>query len=359
MRRLAVVFLLLLTAPAAALPGDPPVTSLSPADGATLKIAATGVPVSVGCPTYLEAGAPGDPFSDYGFADSYRVRASTKPDLGPDGVLADSAEESYPLLDGEQNEASTCHASFTSLQTPGTYYWQAYRFCTGCETRRETGPVRSFTLVPDASSVKLSIAPPKRAYAGYGTLVPIAVTGATRPVITLQRKRGKGWVKVPSLNALNFRNDHVATFPAGKYAVRAVTSLPQAGTVTSPERTITVARSKKGTPKSDGAYADARYDLKAVVARGGRQLKKFSAHVSGTCPIPNGQGGINLNPTILSVVMPTVKIAPDGRFAKAFPAQGQKLHLSGRLHKQTLTGTVVADTGPCTGTISAFRARRG
>ncbi len=358
-RRLVVLLFLVLAAPAAALPGDPPVTSLSPADGATLKIAAAGVPIAVGCPTYLEAGTPGDPFSDPGFADSYRVRASTGTAVGADGVLADSAEESYPLLDGEQSTTSTCHTSFTSLQTPGTYHWQAYRFCGGCDTGKEVGPVRSFTLVPDASSVKITIGLPRTTYAGFGTLVPISVTGAERPVVTLQRRKGGTWVKLPSVNALNFTNDHIATFPAGRYAVRASVTLPRSGTVTSPEKTITVKRSKRGTPKADGAYADARYDLKATVARGGRQLRKFTVHVSGTCPIPDGNGGVNLNPTILSVVVPTVRIAPDGRFARAVPVSGNKVHLSGRLHKRRLTGTVVADTGPCSGTISAFSARRG
>lgn len=346
-------------APALALPSDPPVTALSPDDGVSLRIGQAGVTVGLTCPSYTEAGVPGDPFSDPGFAGDYRVAVSSQPAVGADGVLASPSDVVYPVLDGQQTEASTCHATITSLGTPGRYFWQPYRYCAGCAGGKEVGAVRSFTLVPDPNAVKLTIKPPRRAYAGFGTLVPITVDGTSaRPAITLQRlKKGK-WVKLRSINALNFKNDHVATFPAGRYPVRASISLPQTGTVTSPERTISVKRSKAGTPRSDGGYRDGRYDLAATVAKGGRQLKRFKANVSGTCPIPTGNGGVNLNPTIISVVMPTVRIAPDGRFARALPVSGYKIHLSGRLHGGRLTGTVVAETGGCSGTISAFAARR-
>lgn len=352
-RRLAVLLWAALAAPALAMPGDPPVTSLSPDDGVTLQISRDGVTVGVGCPTYRDAGE--DPFASYGYADDYRATASTQPDLGPDGVLADEADLTYPLLDGEQDETSTCHATFTRLQTPGTYYWQPWRYCTGCASGREVGPVRSFTLVADPDSVTLAIAPPRRAYARFSTLVPITVEGTTeRPAITLQRLRRGSWVTVPSINALNFTDDHIARFPKGRYPVRARLSLPQTGTVTSPEKTITVKRSRRGTPRSDGAYTDDRYGLSVRVAKGGRRLKGFQARVPGTCP--DGVG--NLNPTLLSIVVPAIRIAPDGRFAAAVPKQGNKIHLSGRLHAKRLTGTVVADTGGCSGTISAFSADR-
>src|SRR4051812_49540411 len=121
---------------------------------------------------------------------------SSAPDLGPDGRLA--------RTDGIGGVAEatpgTCEARLGSggfpkpQTTPGTWYWQAWRACSGCVSGYETSPVRSFTLTA-GGSVTLTV--PRKAYAGYPVVAAVKVDGPSSPArVLIERRSGAQWVIV-------------------------------------------------------------------------------------------------------------------------------------------------------------------
>ena len=83
----AVLALVLAMVPSAyAMPGDPPVTPGTPADGATLPVSADGIPVTFPCPLYRVADDGFFPI--YGAAYDWGVSFSTANVVGADGRLA-------------------------------------------------------------------------------------------------------------------------------------------------------------------------------------------------------------------------------------------------------------------------------
>lgn len=64
---IATVLLLVVAAPAQAMPGDPPIVSLEPADGATLSVADV-IPTRFTCPVYRQFDYGGG-FVQFGGAD--------------------------------------------------------------------------------------------------------------------------------------------------------------------------------------------------------------------------------------------------------------------------------------------------
>jgi hypothetical protein len=85
---LAVAFACVAAPTAVALPGDPPVASTAPADGATTSVDPDGIPVSSTCPAYRISDAGGG-FILYGGPKDYGVSFSESAALGADGRLAD------------------------------------------------------------------------------------------------------------------------------------------------------------------------------------------------------------------------------------------------------------------------------
>ena len=134
------VLLFVLGSPAAAwaLPGDAPFGPLSPADGATLPVDPDGIPVSYTCPVYRVAD-PGFPL--FGGPKDYGISLSTSPAIGADGRLADAAALNTGSSDPSAGPDG-CSAALGAggpppriQETPGTYYWQVWRLCTGCAGR--------------------------------------------------------------------------------------------------------------------------------------------------------------------------------------------------------------------------------
>jgi hypothetical protein len=128
---LALLLLLALAGSARAMPGDPPVEALTPADGTEVPADAAGIPVSFRCPDYRIAMYI--PLPDIGHYDDYAVRFSDAPALGADERLAhapygnDAGTSLAP--DG------TCTAQLDTFDTAsspeivgGRVYWQAYRY---------------------------------------------------------------------------------------------------------------------------------------------------------------------------------------------------------------------------------------
>ncbi len=138
----------LLAAPVQALPGDPPVTAIAPTEGATLPVDPDGIPVVYGCPVYRSYDDGGG-FVVYGGRPQYNVYFATSPALAADGRLdlanvvgiAGPDQVQDPDLAADQCRGWMYDGSDRPQETPGTYYWQAFRICTGCATGYETAPV--------------------------------------------------------------------------------------------------------------------------------------------------------------------------------------------------------------------------
>ena len=169
------------------LPGDPPVTAIAPASGAVLPVDPDGIPVVYGCPVYRSYDA-GDGFVVYGGRPEYNVYFATSPALAADGRLdtanvvgiAGPDQVQDPDLAADQCRGWLYDGSTQPQTTPGTYYWQAFRICTGCTGGYETGPVQSFTLTNAGSAISLALKAPKKVYRGYAAVATL-VTPASRP----------------------------------------------------------------------------------------------------------------------------------------------------------------------------------
>jgi hypothetical protein len=186
----------LLPAPAAlALPGDPLVTPLLPANGARLSTNHASIAVSYACPVY-RTNDFGDGTVRYGDERDYVVMLSSSPTLDGEGRLAGPAVRAT----GSSTAAdpNTCNVTLAATttpapqDTPGTWYWQVSRLCAGCSPPFETGPVRSFTLV---SSERPTLRVPDRVYAGYPFIAAVGARGAPGGTeVTVQRAVGSRWI---------------------------------------------------------------------------------------------------------------------------------------------------------------------
>ena len=183
---LCLLVLLCLPGSAAALPGDAPFAPLSPADGATLPVDPDGIPVSYTCPVYRIAD-PGFPL--FGGPKDYGVTLSTSPALGADGRLADgtlNTGSADPAVgpDGCSSALGAGGSPPRVQETPGVYYWQVWRLCTGCTGSYEVGPVRKLTL---RSEVAPTLRAPARAYAGYPFFVTARLAGTPDGTTAMDR----------------------------------------------------------------------------------------------------------------------------------------------------------------------------
>jgi hypothetical protein len=351
--------LALLAAPTAtALPGDPGFEPLTPADGATLPVDPGGIGVTFTCPVYRKF-TTGD-FSLYGGPVDYGVSFSTSSALGPDGRLADlvAIQPGSATVGGNCASAMSPGGAERPQETPGTYYWQVWRLCTGCQGSYETGPVRSFTL---RSGAKVRVGSPGKAYAGYPLLVPVTAAGAPNGAkVTLQRKQGRGWRAVGSDAVVGERAEPIVELPRGTVRLRAVVRIG-GQSVTSPVRGVAVARAAGWSTGSgdDGAYAGRAGGERSVrlrVTDGGRSIKGFKAYVAMLCPsVTPGQ----FTTQIGTAATGRVRIAPDGRFVAATaPGRKTAIGVRGRLRRGAIVGgRVELSVGTCTGSV-AYSARR-
>jgi hypothetical protein len=340
----------------AALPGDAPIVAQAPADGATVAVDPDGIPVSFTCPVYrvFQTGTfvlPGGP-KDYG------VSMSQSSTLGADGRLADAvaltrATETPPTGSGQCTSALGAGGAQRPQETPGTYYWQAWRLCTGCTLGYETGPVRKLIL---RSNAKAKVKTPKRAWAGYPFALAVSLPGVgDRTPVRIERKAGKKWRKVATAQAIGERAEAVITLKRGRHTLRAVATIGSQA-VTSAGRKLKVARAAgwRTSRSDDGAYRAKSVRFK--VAGGGRQVKGFTAHVAMLCPsVTPGQ----FTTQIGTATVRTMKIAPDGGFiGAAKPDPATSILVRGKLHRGKVTqGRAQLSVGPCSGS-QKFGARR-
>jgi hypothetical protein len=356
---LALLCVLALPAAAQALPGDAPFTPLEPADGASVPVDPDGIPVSYTCPVYRidDRGFP-----LFGGPKDYGVTLSSSPALGSDGRLADGTRNTGSADPSAGTDG--CSAGLGAggpppriQETPGTYYWQVYRLCTGCPGSYEVGPVRTLTL---RSTVAPAVRGPASAYAGYPFFVTAQVAGVPDgTTAVVERRVGSRWRRAGTATALGGTAEAVVTLPRGTQQLRVALTVG-AQQLLSPARRVSVRRARHW---STGARADGTYkgpigsrSVRFTVARAGRELRGFRAFVAMLCPgIEPGQFTTQIGTAILG----RVRIAPDGRFvAAATPGHDTAIQLRGRLrHRKITGGRVKLSVGNCVGN-AAFRASR-
>jgi hypothetical protein len=350
-----------------AMPGDPPIEPLTPADGAVLAPDPSGVAVTFTCPTFR--------FTDDGaglalFAgrEYYSLRVSSSSQLDADGRLAAAfAVDQAAASSDPARPAGECFSAFTDGSAsgahtkPGTYYWQVFRICTACGGY-EVGPVRSFRIaVQTTPTVALRWKP----WAGYGVVADVRADGVPDgAAITVQRQTGKAWTDAASGFARGGRATVDLELPkAGATAVRAVVVVGDQrieGTATS------VAVGKvAGARRATGAADDRRWQgqtssnapITFTVSGRGSKLGKLAGRLTVLCPaaVP-GQ----FIPQLEAFGVPSAKIAPDGRFLKTTRSKDGKLvvRVAGRLKAGKLRdGEISWTDGLCTGT-GTFTAKR-
>ena len=361
---------LALAASSAALPGDPPVTALSPEDGATVPANAAGIAVAFGCPEYTkdQYGSEEEPIRDRGDASDYEVRFSRSADVGPDGRLADqpfgSDAGARPTGDG-----STCTAlldtqdSASSPETAGgRVFWQASRSCVGCTPQVEVGPVRSFVVRPAAVAGTLAV--PRRPYAGYLQVLELRtqadLSGAQ---VVLERRAGSGWRKVAESAFFLGSTELVGSLPGGRQRLRVVAVTP-ASRVVVDERTVTVRRGgrRATSRRDDGTYAARSADerdkasLSFRVSGAGTVLRGFRASLTTFCVGPSLESNRLF---VATAVVGRVRVAPDGGVVGLVRAGGgSRVLLTGRLRGGRFRGEVAGRYSTCSGTRKLDAARR-
>ncbi len=360
---LATALALTLAAGALGLPGDPPVVPLTPADGAVLPAAATGIPVSFACPAYtVEIYGETSSRGDY---EDYDVRFSDGPALGPDGRLATHPFGSDASAFQSPADPATCTAkldTYDSSSSPeivgGRVYWQVYRLCKGCAGGYEAGPVRSFVVKPD---IRGTLKLPGRVYAGYLGVFrfesPSRLSGAQ---VSLQRRGRSSWltvVKKPYRTQL----DLVARLPAGRQRVH-IRIEAAAQTFDLAERTVTVRRGgrRATSGRDDGSYAAREpapnSTLRFKVTKDGTSLRDFKASLAAFCVGPT----VSQNRAIIAfAVLGSARVAPDGSVTGLLETdQGARVLLRGRLRDRRFQGEVEMEFSTCSGSRKLDAVRR-
>lgn len=348
MRRLvpALISFALLTPAAHALPGDPPSEPVAPADAASVPADPDGIGVAFTCPPFRPlATAPYQAGSE-----AYFASFSDSPVVDATGRLT-TEFGSIKAVGGDP-----CSATFTtrtgaesSGDAPeivgGTVYWQAYRICGDCAGGTESSAVRSFTVVPRAPSVKLTV--PARAYAGYGAVYSADLDPERSGVrsLLLERKAGSRWKRVATQSASVRTTLLIGKLPRGKQTVRLRATVGATSFVVA-TRTLTVRPDRKRTTsaRDDGRLRGR--DVAVRVTGGGQRVARFTAVVPATCVTPDPGGGAPIETArTLNVALRGLRIAPDGSVAAA--ADGAVL--TGRVHGRRFTGAVSVQAGNCAG----------
>lgn len=346
-------------APAAgALPGDPPIEVVGPDDGATVPVDPDGIAVSFTCPVYRIAD-PGFPL--FGGPKDYGTSMSRSPALGPDGRLADpaalgGATETPPSGSARCTGRLGAGGSERPQETPGTWYWQVWRICTGCQLPYETAPVRRIVI---RSEARAALRKPGRAYAGYPFLQKLTLSGVPdRTTVRIERRAGSRWRAVATGQALGEQAELVLTLGRGAHTLRAVAVIGSQRVVSAARR-LNVARAAGWVTGSrdDGSYRG-RAGSRSVTLRvsgGGRTVRGFSAQVPMLCPgLVPGQFTTQIGKAFLS----RIRVAPDGSFiGAASPDRRTAVRVTGRLRRGAASGRVSLSVGPCVGNAN-FSARR-
>ena len=359
MRVAVAVVLLTLTisAPALALPGDPPLTPNAPADGATLPVDPGGIPVTFSCPVYRTYDAGGG-FELYGGPKDYSVLMARGGALGPDGRLADPVAlvngAAIPGQDGQCSALLSAGGGDRPQETPGKYFWQVVRLCTGCAGGYETGPVRALTLI---TNVKPGVGASSRVYAGYPFIATVTGDGAPDgTTVVVQRDSGGRWITAGTGTMLGGTGAVTTTLPRpGTATIRARMTIG-AQEVVGPGRgvRVLVTRGARTTAVRAGAWSG-KGGVAFRVA--GRTIRAFTAQVPMLCPTPGMTSPFTTQ--IGTAAVARIRVAPDGSFVGAATRSGAAMRVRGRLSgTRSRGGRVEMSLGGCSGSAAFSAARR-
>lgn len=366
----AIVALALFAAPAQAMPGDPEIVNLAPAQFQKTSLVHDAVNVTFSCAAY-RTGAAGT-IAD-GAASDYSVRlamGNTGPDRrlpgpGSPEFFSEAAAQAIP---GTAN--CTAQLPMTRMWGPPSLFfggvdWQVARRCPGCDGGWELGPVSWVILTPAIEGLALTI--PARIYAGYLTRFSFATTsdlgGAT---ISLQSMVRKGWTNLgqapftPGAESVFF-----GKLPAGHTLLRINLTAGPGGVlqIGTPYEEVTVlkpGRRRATGRRDDGIYLSAPPadpPLSFEVAGSGRRLRRLKASIPVTCQATAPPG------TVATAHLRSARIAPDGSVVgrALYPgATPTYVTLAGEVRHGRFDGTVTTAFGDCSGsrefTASPLRA---
>jgi hypothetical protein len=352
MRSLALVIALL------ALPGDPPSVPIAPADGAAVPASRDGIGVRFTCPNYriFETGT----FTQVGNWSDYGVRFATAPDLGSDGRLLDTnavAQDISPLPSNAGPDHCTGVMKNPQIgepgpeETPGDYYWQAYRICTGCPTGYETSAVWRFQV---RTGIDLRMSVQRRAFRGYPVVAQIRADGVPDGgTVTVERRAGGRWRALKSVRVSSSQSYAVFFLPTGERRLRLSTAVgDQTGTSRVYPIDVKPPRGWSTSRRDVGRYKGKEIALK--VARRGRAVRDFQATVTTFCLGPT----VEDNRFLIGIApFERAKIAPDGRFYSITrPEDRTVVEATGRIRNGRARGFVRLTIGGCDG-IAEFSAR--
>lgn len=350
---------------AVALPGDPPVAPLSPADGATVPTDPGGIPITYACPIYGRYVDFLTGIAVLGYAKDYTATVAGDPSTRADGKLARPIRTSSVVPIGA--EPGTCSTTLGGPndfedarphRAPGVYFWQVSRSCSDCASGDEIGPVWRVTV---RLGTKLILRAPKVAFVGFPALVTVKITGgiAAAEAIKVERQVGTKWQEVAATSRVGDiaaeETSARVRLPRGTHRLRA--SVTQGtDTVTSQEVVMTVRtpsrRAAAGPAK--GNYRDPKRPSLRFSVTDADVLKDFHSSVTLTCP---SIGGVpDIRPGLID--LPPVPIGPDGQFVtRTSPTESISAWLQGRRNGKLVTGYASLRVGSCSGDLR-FTARR-
>lgn len=334
---MAVAVALVGVTPAKAIPGDPPIESISPADGKVFATSQQGIPVRVTCPQYRPSQNTTAGPERYSVVFATQRRA--------DGTLAPPGEYLGGFrLDPVPDQPGACQGWLPSVrgrpgaQTPGIYFWQGYRRCFDCPEGYEGGPVRSIVIRQAVPKLKLVVR--GRAYGGY----PLSFGVTTSDVpdgteVTLERRaRAGGWVTLGRDRVSSGAGKIIAALPTGAHAVRLTASVNgQRFNGTPTNVRAQRARRWRTSRRDDGEWRGRAggAQLSFRVSGGGRLLTGLETEVPAFCVGPS----IDTNTSVVALVaVPRVRIAPDGSILSRYHHAGTTILLRGRLTGGRLVG---------------------
>lgn len=345
---------------AAALPGDPSIAPVGPANGASVPAVEEGLKVTYTCPAYRnteeveEIEVPLPPEEEggeeeggeevevieklvpvFGSSENYGARFSTSSALGPDGRLTTTGFGEAGEGEAEVVKGTPWCSTELALPTSpnpaalyqGRVYWQAFRECEGCKTGFETGPVQSFVVFPNDEEAEITFE--DQVFGGYLTKVSFAgEAGLKGAKVALQQWTGSEWKTIGEEPGNEFgENRFFIKLGVGHKLLRPV--LVGVG-VTLPleEKAKTVRKAKKGaaTGVRTGEWVYSlkkereEFPLSFRVTDNGTMLRGLTAAMEATCKNPADK---RLKTTIeASTSVKEAQITPSGTVVAHFTTKG-------------------------------------
>jgi len=360
---LALLILAASASAGSALPGDEAFQVVSPAADTMVDAGTAGIQVTYTCPVYRTLD-DGQGFVVQAGAPSYRAVLATAPEVGTDGLLrADrvllrvTAETPNTVPVGQCVSVLGDGRGTGPQNTPGTYWYQVYRLCTGCASGYEAGEVRRVTV---RSQATLRVRPAV-AYAGFPTRLLVAVPGLTDgTAVLLQRETATGWTTIGTGGASAGTAEVIANLRRGANRLRAVATTGSE-TLTSPVAVIAgrVAAKRVTSASDDGRYTGPK-GVRLRIGKRGTTISGASIRVLMVCPAVTAPGSVGGQITTQTgfAQISSAPIAPDGRFVAAGAAQGSSVWIHGRVRRgRVLSGVAKLSIGTCSGTATFTAAR--